>query len=96
MDAQNHSMRDSPCFLWRAAALWNATTVLFLFFDVCLYTWRRPEDGGEAFWVTLHYEQKHPEFLLRPEEFARSNVRWKPQTRVRMFWRDDEHPAGGE
>jgi hypothetical protein len=56
----------------------------------------RPEDGGEAFWVTLYYEQKHPEFLLKPEDFARNNVRWKPQTRVRMFWRNDDHPAGGE
>lgn len=46
--------------------------------------------------MTLYYEQKHPEFLLKPEDFARNNVRWKPQTRVRMFWRDDQHPAGGE
>ncbi len=46
--------------------------------------------------MTLHYEQKHPEFLLNPREFAQLNMRWKAQTRVRMFWRNEDHPAGGE
>lgn len=46
--------------------------------------------------MTLHYEQKHPDFLLQPREFALMNVRWKPKTHVRMFWRSEEHPAGGE
>jgi len=54
----------------------------------------RVED--DSFWVTLHYEQKHPDFLLQPREFALMNVRWKPKMHVRMFWRSEEHPAGGE
>jgi len=60
------------------------------------FVWSSPEEGGASFWVTLRYEQKHPEFLLNPREFAQLNMRWKAQTRVRMFWRSDDHPAGGE
>jgi len=44
----------------------------------------------------LHYEQKHPEFLLNPREFAQLNMRWKPNTRIQMFWKNEDHPQGGE
>jgi len=55
-----------------------------------------PDQGGASFWVTLHYEQKHPEFLLNPREFAQLNMRWKPNTRIQMFWKNEDHPQGGE
>ena len=64
--------------------------------DGMKYTMQKAEEGGEPFWVTLHYEQKHPDFLLKPKDFAQQNMRWKPGTRVRMFFDEEDHPDGGE
>jgi hypothetical protein len=47
-------------------------------------------EGGRNFWVTLHCQQKLPEFILQPSVVRDSLKPWTEGTRVRMwFWNED-------
>jgi hypothetical protein len=49
-----------------------------------------PIEGGRNFWVTLHCQQKLPEFILQPSVVRDSLKPWTEGTRVRMwFWNED-------